>query len=134
MKQTPPQRRPPRPPRPPRGPRPPGAREPPPRPIGDKCNPLCPYFRCLKNALTVTQTYYRGRPVKVPMCTWIGDKCIGPSCRFASCAKHAMLPDGRCPFAIQAKSRTARRMKDFEEELREMEEEAKRMGEFEEYY
>ncbi|MEB3851381.1 MAG: hypothetical protein LRS49_02215 [Desulfurococcales archaeon] len=107
-------------PRPHRGPRDRGGRhprgrgEPRPRPIGDRCNPLCPFFRCLKNALMVRTEYYRGRPIKVPMCSWIGDRCIGAQCRYAHCEKHAMLPDGRCAFAVQGK----RRMRDFEEELK----------------
>ena len=127
MKVSPPPRGPPRPRRPSRG-------EPKPRPIGDRCNPLCPFFRCNYNALQVTTTYYRGRPMKVAMCRWIGDKCIGPQCRYASCAKHAMLPDGRCQFAVEAKARAARRFKDFEEELRELEREAKAHKDFEEYF
>lgn len=109
-------------PKPPRGPggprgrgRGPGPRgEPRPRPIGDKCNPLCPFFKCLKKALIVRTEYYRGRPIRVPMCSWIGDKCIGAKCRYAHCEKHAMLPDGRCAFAVQSR----RKMADFEEELR----------------
>jgi hypothetical protein len=91
--------------------------EPKPRPIGDRCNPLCPYFRCMKKALQIRTEYYRGRPIKVPICTWIGDKCIGPKCRYAYCVKHAMLPDGRCLFAVQAKAKKAK-VSSFEEELK----------------
>ncbi len=113
-----------------RGPRGPGGRrEPRPRPLGDKCNPLCPFFRCSKRALRITTETFRGRPMKVAMCAWIGDKCIGPSCRFAYCEKRAMLPDGRCAFAVRARSQ-----KEFEEELREIEEEAKKFGVDEEYF
>lgn len=86
-----------------------------PRPIGDKCNPLCPFFRCQKRALRFTVEQYKGRPIKIAMCAWIGDKCIGSSCRFAYCEKRAMLPDGRCALAVKA-----RRVKDFDEELMEM--------------
>lgn len=108
--------------------------EPKPRPIGDKCNPLCPFFRCSKNALRITTVYYRGRPMKVAMCAWIGDKCIGAQCRYASCAKHAMLPDGRCQFAVEASAKAkARALKDFEEELRELEAKAKSRKEFDEF-
>jgi len=89
-----------------------------PRPIGDRCNPLCPFFRCQKRALRIVTEQYKGRPIKVAMCAWIGDKCIGASCRFAFCEKRAMLPDGRCALAVKAK-----RGKEFEEELMEMEKE-----------
>lgn len=89
-----------------------------PRPIGDRCNPLCPFFKCQKRALRTTVEQYKGRPIRVPMCAWIGDKCIGASCRFAYCEKRAMLPDGRCALAVKSK-----RGKEFEEELMEMERE-----------
>ena len=92
------------------------AREVKPRPIGDKCNPLCPFFRCGQRALRISTEYYRGRPIKVAMCSWIGDRCIGASCRYAYCEKKAMLPDGRCAFAVERKSKKAR---SFEEELNE---------------
>jgi hypothetical protein len=91
--------------------------EPRPRPIGDRCNPLCPYFRCMKKALQIRTEYYRGRPIKTAICTWIGDKCIGPKCRYAYCVKHAMLPDGRCLYAVQAKAKKVE-VSDFEEELK----------------
>ncbi len=123
-----------------RGPRPgrpdqPPRGEPRPRPVGDKCNPLCPFFRCSKNALRTATVYYRGRPMKVAMCAWIGDKCIGAQCRYAACAKHAMLPDGRCQFAVEAAAKSkARRLMDFEEELRGLEAEARSRGEFEDFF
>lgn len=87
-----------------------------PRPIGDRCNPLCPFFRCQKRALRIATEQYKGRPIRVAMCAWIGDKCIGASCRFAYCDKRAMLPDGRCALAVKSK-----KAKDFEEELMELE-------------
>ena len=90
--------------------------EPKPRPIGDRCNPLCPFFRCAQKALRITTEHYRGRPVKVAMCSLVGDRCVGAQCRFAYCEKRAMLPDGRCAFAVEAK---AKAMKSFEEELKE---------------
>lgn len=88
--------------------------EPRPRPIGDRCNPLCPYFRCMKKALQIRTEYYRGRPIKIALCSWTGDKCIGSQCRYAYCTKHAMLPDGRCMFALQGR----RGAPEFEEELK----------------
>jgi hypothetical protein len=105
----------------PGGPGPGPRSEPRPRPIGDKCNPLCPFFRCSKNALRITTAQYKGRIIKVAFCSWIGDKCIGAQCRFAYCEKRAMLPDGRCAFAVRRQQ-----MKDFEDELRELEEEEKK--------
>jgi hypothetical protein len=94
-----------------------GARqEPRPKPIGDRCNPLCPFFRCSQKALRITTEHYRGRPVKVAICSLVGDRCVGSQCRFAYCEKKAMLPDGRCAFAVESK---AKRMKPFEEELSE---------------
>jgi len=88
-----------------------------PRPIGDKCNPLCPFFKCGQKALRFSTDHYRGRPIKVAMCAWIGDKCIGASCRYAYCEKKAMLPDGRCAFAVENQPK---KMKSFEEELSEV--------------
>ena len=94
--------------------------KPKPRPIGDRCSPLCPFFRCQKNALRVEIQQYKGRPIKVPMCAWIGDKCIGAQCRYAYCELRAMLPDGRCRFAVKAKTK---QQKSFEDELMEMDKE-----------
>lgn len=88
-------------------------REPKPMPLGDKCNPLCPFFKCGKKALRISRDHYRGRTFKTAMCAWIGDKCIGATCRFAYCEKRAILPDGRCAFAVRSRQET-----DFEEELR----------------
>ncbi len=105
------------------------ARTPVPRPIGDKCNPLCPFFRCAKNALRITIEQYKGKNIRVPFCSWIGDKCIGAQCRFAYCEKKAMLPDGRCAFAAKRSAPT----KDFEEELDEIEEE-ERKYKFKDYF
>ncbi|ADL18443.1 hypothetical protein ASAC_0035 [Acidilobus saccharovorans 345-15] len=90
--------------------------EPRPKPIGDRCNPLCPFFRCGQRALRVSVEHYRGRPVKVAMCSLVGDRCVGTQCRYAYCEKKAMLPDGRCSFAIESR---ARQVKSFEEELKE---------------
>ncbi|MCE4613449.1 MAG: hypothetical protein F7C07_06425 [Desulfurococcales archaeon] len=89
-----------------------GRREPRPMPIGDKCNPLCPFFRCNKRALRISTDYYRGKTIKTAMCAWIGDKCIGATCRFAWCEKRAILPDGRCLYGVRS-----RKAEDFEQEL-----------------
>ncbi len=107
----------------------PRGKQPRPRPLGDKCNPLCPFFRCSKNALRITTEQYKGRIIRVPFCSWIGDKCIGASCRFAYCEKRAMLPDGRCAFAVRQQ-----KTKDFEEELREMEREERKFRFRDDYF
>jgi len=99
-----------------------------PRPLGDRCNPLCPFFRCGKNALRIKTENYRGRPLRVAWCDWIGDKCIGTKCKYASCAKNALLPDGRCAFAIRRQ-----KVRDFEEELEDLERESRKFG-FEDYF
>lgn len=104
-------------------------REPRPRPIGDKCNPLCPFFRCSRHALRIVREQYKGRMISVAYCDLVGDKCIGAQCRFAMCEKRAMLPDGRCAFAVKAKGPS----KDFEEELRELERESAKYK-FEDYF
>ncbi len=72
-----------------------------PMPIGDKCNPLCPFFICTKHAKVVMNEFYRGRSVKVVYCRLFGGKCIGASCKYAACKINAMLPDGRCAKAIK---------------------------------
>jgi hypothetical protein len=102
-----------------------------PRPLGDKCNPLCPFFRCAKNALRIKTEYFKGRPIRVAYCELAGDKCIGAQCRYAQCAKNALLPDGRCSFAL---GRQRKPVKDFEEELRELEETEKKFRFREDYF
>ncbi len=81
-----------------------GSRPPMPFPDG-RCNPLCPYFRCLNNALVVRRVHHHGRLQRVAFCRWIGDECIGGSCKYASCALRALLPDGRCQIALEKKGR-----------------------------
>ncbi len=100
-----------------------------PRPVGDKCSPLCPFFRCNKKALTIKTEYFKGRPIKKAFCSWIGDECIGAQCKYAYCEKNAMLPDGRCAFAVKAKGP----QKDFEEELMELERDEERFK-FKDFY
>lgn len=68
-----------------------------PKPIGGKCNTLCPFFRCNKGAFFV-KTNPRG--LKTAFCRWVGDECIGYKCQFAYCAKRSLLPDGRCSQAF----------------------------------
>ncbi len=112
------QRRPYHPRRPPRhehrGPR----EEPKPMPIGKKCNPLCPFFRCAKRALVVTTYIMQGKPQKIAYCNWIGDTCIGYQCQFAYCEKKALLPDGTCAFAVR-EEQEKKKTKDYLEELAE---------------
>lgn len=75
------------------------AGEPKPMPLGEKCNYLCPYFRCNKKALMVTTKYMKGNPYKVGLCRWAGDTCITGDCQYAYCEKRALLPGNRCGFA-----------------------------------
>ncbi|MEM1604302.1 MAG: hypothetical protein QXV93_02755 [Zestosphaera sp.] len=72
-----------------------------PLPLGDKCNTLCPFFRCSKNALVVVNKVVKGHVQKVAMCRWIGDTCLGYRCQFAYCERKALLPDGKCAFAVK---------------------------------
>lgn len=84
-----------------------GEREEKPRPTpfpNGKCNPLCPYFKCLNNALTILRKPSHGRMHRVAYCRWIGDECIGGSCQYASCALKALLPDGSCLYAKERMS------------------------------
>ncbi len=94
----------------------PGAR-PRPMPLPDgRCNPLCPYFRCLNNALTIVRRQSHGRMIRVAYCRWIGDECIGGSCQYASCDAKALLPDGTCLYAKEKESKETR-LEDLEKEL-----------------
>ncbi len=74
-------------------------REKKPMPIGDRCNPLCPHFKCSKASLNI-----RRRGVQqIAFCSWVGDNCIGHSCQYAYCELRALLPDGRCAYALRGK-------------------------------
>ncbi len=66
---------------------------------GVECTPVCPFraFECLKNALIYRR---RGRRV-IAFCTWTGEECIGYRCQFASCKRHALLPDGTCKLKLE---------------------------------
>lgn len=88
-----------------------------PLPLGDKCNMLCPLFRCSKNALVVVNRVVKGHVQKVAMCRWIGDSCLGYRCQFAFCERKALLPDGKCAFAVKFKEGD----KEFIKELNEAE-------------
>ncbi len=102
----------------------PGGGKPRPMPLPDgRCNPLCPYFRCLNNALTIVRRPSHGRMIRVAYCRWIGDECIGGSCQYASCAAKALLPDGTCLFAKEKESGKETRLEDLEKELMKEEEE-----------
>ncbi len=75
--------------------------EPKPMPLGEKCNYLCPYFRCNKKALMITMKYMKGNPYKVGFCRWAGDVCITGDCQYAYCEKRALLPGNKCAFAMR---------------------------------
>ena len=87
--------------------------EPKPLPLGDKCNPLCPFFRCSKKALKIEKRYIKGMLQKVGFCMWVGDNCIAGECQFAFCEKRALLPGNKCAFAVKSKGGS----EDFEKEL-----------------
>ncbi len=86
-----------------------------PMPLGDKCNPLCPFFRCGKNALVIVNRVVKGHVQKAAMCRWIGDQCLGAKCQFAYCERKALLPDGRCAFAVKFKDSGDAFMKELEQ-------------------
>jgi len=82
--------------------------------VAKKCTPLCPHFKCTKQALV-----YRvegGR--KIAFCRWAGDLCKGYKCNFAICERHSLLPDGTCGLTIRVK-----RSRSIEEEAKILEEE-----------
>ena len=87
-----------------------------PMPIKDRCNPLCPFFKCSKNALVVVNRVVKGHVQKVAMCRWIGDQCLGSRCQFAYCERRALLPDGKCAFAVRFKGSGDEFMKELEKE------------------
>ncbi len=62
------------------------------RGLKDCEGPKCPEFRCLKKCLRIVR---RGDKVQV-ICALTNDPCIGPKCQFASCAAHALTPEGKC--------------------------------------
>jgi len=91
-----------------------------PMPIGEKCNPLCPFFICTRRALVVGNKSYRGKIRKVAFCRLIGGECIGAECKFASCKLNALLPDGRCAKALEKKTKKTTD-EDLFKEMREIE-------------
>jgi len=96
-----------------------------PRPNGVYCNPLCPYFRCGKKALSY-RTIGVGQGSKVvAFCSWVGDQCIAGSCQFAFCEKRYLLPGNKCLYAIEKEKRKT--SADIFRELEEEEREARRV-------
>jgi len=81
-----------------------------------KCDPRCPYFRCLKKALkfiTKDGRILSPRAVSAlnldpssveAWCTWANDKCSGYRCKYANCIKHALLPDGTCALSVRTRT------------------------------
>lgn len=72
-----------------------------PMPLGDRCNPLCPFFICTRRALVIINKSYRGKIRKVAYCRLTGSECIGSECKYASCRLNSMLPDGKCAKALE---------------------------------
>lgn len=87
-----------------------------PMPLGDRCNPLCPFFRCSKNAFVTVNKVVRGHVQKVAMCRLIGDQCLGHACQFAYCERKALLPNGRCAIAVKFKGSSDEFLKEVERE------------------
>ncbi|OYT31446.1 MAG: hypothetical protein B6U94_03050 [Thermofilum sp. ex4484_79] len=86
--------------------------------MSSKCTPVCPFraFYCTKKALLIK----RVRGVLEAWCAWTGDKCIGYKCQFATCTKHALLPDGTCRLKL---GKTKRRQVSIEEQAARIEQE-----------
>ena len=95
-------------------------REPNPLPLGDQCNPLCPFFRCSKKALKIDKKYVKGLLQKVSFCMWVGDNCIAGQCQYAYCEKRALLPGNKCSFAVKAKGGSEEFERELEREEKEM--------------
>ena len=76
-----------------------------PQPLGDRCNPLCPFFICNKAALFTLNKPFRGKYMRVAYCRLTGGECIGSECQYSGCKINALLPDGRCAKALEKKTR-----------------------------
>ncbi len=85
-----------------------------PLPIGEFCNSLCPFFKCAKGALVFGSKVIKGRPQKVAYCRWVGDVCLGYKCQFAMCERRALLPNGKCAYAIKFKDESEEMFKEIE--------------------
>jgi len=75
-----------------------------PQPLMDKCNPLCPLFRCARDALFTTNKPVKGRIIRVAQCRLTGGDCINGECQYASCRINSLLPDGRCVKALEKRT------------------------------
>ena len=105
-----------------------------PKPIGDKCNPACPLFRCSQNALMYTKKYIKGRMMTVVMCRLVGDRCIGYNCQYAYCERKYLLPDGRCAWVLRKEEEKEEDfLKDLEEEEKELRQMGKKVREFDDF-
>ncbi|MEM2204290.1 MAG: hypothetical protein QXI22_08050 [Sulfolobales archaeon] len=96
-----------------------------PMPNGKQCNPLCPYFKCGKKAISVVRRDIGGSIKFAAFCNWVNDLCIGGVCQFASCEKFYLLPDGSCLYAVGRERRSSG--DDMLKELEREEEKAKRL-------
>lgn len=75
-----------------------------PQPLMDKCNPLCPLFRCGRDALFTINKPVKGRIIRVAQCRLTGSDCINGECQYASCRINSLLPDGKCVKALEKKT------------------------------
>ncbi|RLF13845.1 MAG: hypothetical protein DRJ66_07110 [Thermoprotei archaeon] len=79
-----------------------------------KCDPRCPYFRCLKKSLKFVTKDGRILPPRAianinpttvePWCMWANDVCSGYRCKYVNCIKHALLPDGTCALSVRTRT------------------------------
>jgi hypothetical protein len=96
-----------------------------PRPAGIYCNPLCPYFRCAKRALTYRSTGAGVGTRVIAFCTWVGDQCIAGACQYAFCEKRYLLPGNKCLYAVEREKKKT--SSDMFKELDKEEKEAKKL-------
>ncbi|MEZ0290765.1 MAG: hypothetical protein ABWJ42_06745 [Sulfolobales archaeon] len=76
-----------------------------PRPLGLNCNPLCPFFRCGRKALSIRSVRIGAETKVIGYCLWVGDQCIAGQCQYAYCEKRFLLPGNKCLYAIEKSKR-----------------------------
>jgi len=59
------------------------------------CNPSCEFFRCGRKAL-----FFKSR---VAWCKFADDACDVKTCKFASCIRNKLLPNGICGLFVKPK-------------------------------
>lgn len=46
-------------------------------------------------------------------CSWLEDKCVGPSCAYAVCARRKLMPENRCGLVLKRVTTDIYRPDDF---------------------